>query len=226
MDKTVKMRAFSGTENNEITRDNLSDEQNKSLELTKKTTQLEEEKKKALELLTMVEQLRANLKQEQSKTAELTAQITHQGTSEIAVKEAQLEDEKSRSLEHLKTIVQLKESLKQEQTRVSELVKNAADQEALYVKQTNELALQTTQLEQEKRKSFEQLNTLTKLQESLALEQAKTTQIAENLAEIDAKNKQLVTLQNQVNNLLPFEAKAKELSDTLSKIASIATIVK
>lgn len=50
---------------------NLTEDQDNALELVKRTAQLKEEKNKSLELQVVIEQLRASLKQEQAKTAEM-----------------------------------------------------------------------------------------------------------------------------------------------------------
>lgn len=71
MDKTVKTRAFSGDAKSAATQSNLTEAQEKSLELANKNAQLEEVKSKLLEHLKTIEQLRESLKQEQAKTAEM-----------------------------------------------------------------------------------------------------------------------------------------------------------
>lgn len=68
MDRTVKMRAFAGSKNES---GNLTREQELELELNKKNTLYEEEKKKSLETLNALEQARQHFMQEQLKTAEL-----------------------------------------------------------------------------------------------------------------------------------------------------------
>lgn len=75
MDRTVKIPAYSG-EKQGVPQDNLTKEQSLALELATKNTQLEEEKSKSLEQLKAIERLRENLVQEQSKTAELTRNIS------------------------------------------------------------------------------------------------------------------------------------------------------
>jgi DNA repair ATPase RecN len=71
MDKTVKTRAFPGDAKSAALQSNLTEDQEKSLELAKKNAQLEEVKGKLLEHLKTIEQLRESLKQEQAKTAEM-----------------------------------------------------------------------------------------------------------------------------------------------------------
>jgi len=205
MDKTVKIRAYSDDAKSNASQGNLTEDQNSSLELAKKNAQLEEEKKKSLEHLKTIEQLRESLRQEQAKAAELVKKTAGLGANEFAVKDAQLEEEKSRSLENLKTIVQLRESLKQEQAKTAEMVKKAAEQEAkvkdFAVAEANELARKNAQLEEQK-KSLEQMKTIVQLRESLKQEQAKSAGAADKAAKL--------------------EAKVKDLNGVLSKISSIA----
>jgi chromosome segregation ATPase len=120
----------------------------------------------------------------------------------LAHKNAQLEEEKSKSLELLKTIVQLRESLKQEQAKTAEM---EVKFNKLVVLEESQLAKKNAQLEEEKKKSLEQLRTIEQLRESIKQDQAKN-------AEIQAKAKELAVL----------EAKVKDLSAVLSKISTIA----
>jgi methyl-accepting chemotaxis protein len=71
MEKTVKTRAFPDGKKSAASQGNLTEAQEKSLELAKKNAQLEEAKSKLLEHLKTIEQLRESLKQEQAKTAEM-----------------------------------------------------------------------------------------------------------------------------------------------------------
>lgn len=220
MDKTVKMRAYSGDVNNPASQGNLSDDQNKTLALINKNAQLEEENKKALEHLKTIEHLKESLRQEQAKMAEMVKKAAGQNSNEIAVRDAQLEEEKSRSLEHLRTIVQLRESLKQEQFKTGEMaikmsvleakVKDAATLEA------NALAKNNAELGAEKSKSSESLKTIEQLKESLKQEQAKTAEMAAKATEMAGKIKESAAL----------EAKVTELTETLGKISNIAAMMK
>lgn len=166
MDKTVKLRAYSEPAKDEVAKGNAATDQNLSLELAKKSTLLEEEKKKSLEHLKANEQLRDSFKQEQAKVAELSKKL------------ADLE---------LKT-------------------KEFAALEA------SERAKKDAQLEEERRKSLEQAKTIEQLRESLKQEQAKAASIANQSAELQAKNKEIEVL----------EAKLKDLNGVINKIASIA----
>lgn len=136
MDKTVKIRAYTGETKSDAPHGNLTEDQNITLELAKKNFRLEEELKSSREHLNTIEQLKGSLKQEQAKsaemakkTAELEAKIREfsaQDANEIAKKNTQLEEEKRKSLEHVKTIELLRESLKQEQAKTAEMEKKAA----------------------------------------------------------------------------------------------------
>lgn len=210
MEKTVKIRAYPDDVKNDVAQGNLTEEQNKALELVNKNAQLDDEKKKSLEYLKVIEQLKESLKQEQAKTAEMSKKLAGPGANDLAVKEAQLEEEKSRSLENLKTIVQLRESLKQEQAKAAELAKNTGELEAKIKgyssSEASELAKRTAQLEEEKKNSIEQMKVIDQLKESLKQEQAKTAGIAGKTADL--------------------EAKAAELFEALNKISNIASAVK
>lgn len=71
MEKTVKTRAFPDGERSAAPQSNLTEAQEKALELAKKNAQLEEVMHKLLEHLKTIEQLRESLKQEQARTAEM-----------------------------------------------------------------------------------------------------------------------------------------------------------
>jgi phosphoglycerate-specific signal transduction histidine kinase len=73
MDKTLKMKAYAAPAGEAH---NLTREQELELELAKKTVQLEEERKKALDTLTALEHMRETLKNERAKSADLQAAVT------------------------------------------------------------------------------------------------------------------------------------------------------
>jgi len=75
MEKTVKTRAFSGDPKRAASQSNLTEDQEKALELVKKNAQLEEVKSQLLGHLKTIEQLRESLKQEQAKTAAMANKI-------------------------------------------------------------------------------------------------------------------------------------------------------
>ncbi len=116
---------------------------------------------------------------------------------ELAPKSAQIGEEKNSSPELLKTITQLRESLKQEQAKTADLETKL---NKLVELEEIQLARKNAQLEEEKNKSLEYLQTIELLRESIKQDQAKaaTTKSAE------------------------LEAKVKDLSGALSKIAAIA----
>lgn len=72
---TINVRAYSGKADDIVPQNNLTGDQNNALELVKKTAQLEEEKRKSLEHLKTIEQLRESLKQEQAKTTEMAKKM-------------------------------------------------------------------------------------------------------------------------------------------------------
>lgn len=76
MDRTLKLRAYksAGTETSNLTR-----EQELELELAKKTALVEEEHKKALETLAMLEQVREVRKKDLAKAADLQNQLNAAG---------------------------------------------------------------------------------------------------------------------------------------------------
>jgi len=70
-DKTVKTRVFPDNEKSDALPSNLTEAQEKSLELVNKNAQLEEERRKSLEHLQTIGELNECLKQEQAVTAEM-----------------------------------------------------------------------------------------------------------------------------------------------------------
>ena len=72
--------------------------------------------------------------------------------------------------------------------------------------------MKNAQIEEEKSRPHEYLKTIVQLRESLKQEQAKTAEMADKTAEQEAKAKASAVL----------EAKVKELTAALSKIAAIA----
>ena len=227
-DKTLKLRAYSEPAQSDVPQANPAKTQDASLELAKKNAQLEEEKSKSLELLKTIVQLRESLKHEQVKTsdivrkaAELEAkakEFAALDANQLAKKTAQLEEEKNKALEQIKIIEQLRESLKQEQAKSAEMVMKASDLQAKLNKlaevEENQLAKKNAQLEEEKKKSLEQVQMIEQLRESLKLEQAKSS--VDKTAELEAKTKEVAVLQ----------AKVKDLAAMLTKISSIAVMGK
>jgi len=205
MDKTVKIRAYTGESpdsQSSSSQGNLSDEQNRSFELVKKSALLEAEKNKTLELLGLVEQLRGKLSQEQAKSAELTKRIASIETSELAQKNTQLEEEKRKSHELLKIIEELRESLKQEQSKAAELAKNAisvAEVQQQTQTLSKEAAEMTVGLQAQKSKIIEQQNKLLEQQSKIS--------------ELEIQ-------------LVSKEARVNTLSETLEKISTIAAVYK
>jgi hypothetical protein len=210
MDKTLKLRAYQEPAKNNAPPDNQARERDIALELEKKSALLEEEKAKTLDLLKTIVQLRENLKQEQAKSAVLEARLIKLDTVEenqLIKKNALLEEEKKLSLEYMRTIEQLRASLKQEQGKAAAAQATAAELEAKVNKldavEESQLARKNEQLEDEKKKSFEYAQLLDQLRETVKQDREKMDDIVKQSAEM--------------------EAKAKDLSVVLSKIASLAT---
>src|ERR1035441_5684916 len=107
MEKTVKIRAYTGENNGDIPKENPADDINSSLQLAMKSAQLEEEKSRTLENLKTIVQLRESLKQEQEKNAGLAKSVADlQGKlnklasveeNQLVKKNTQLEDERKKS---------------------------------------------------------------------------------------------------------------------------------
>ena len=104
MEKTVKTRSFSDKAKSVVSPSNLTEAQEKSLELAKKNAQLEETKSKVLEQVKTIEQLREDIKQEQAKTAEMATMALG---LEAKVKELFAQEEK------VKKVVELEAKVKE-----------------------------------------------------------------------------------------------------------------
>ncbi|ADE12505.1 hypothetical protein [Sideroxydans lithotrophicus] len=225
MEKTVKIPAYKDEATIDTQQGNLADQSTAS-ELAKKEALLEEEKSKSLDLLKTIVQLRESLKQEQVKTSEIVKKASEleakaKEESLAQVKDltrlaAQLEEEKKKTQEQIKLNEQLKVSLKQEQTNFAEVVKKTAALEAklnrLDAVEENQLMKKNAQLEEEQKKSLEYMRTIEQLRETLKQDQARMTELMSKSAEQDSRAKELAAL----------EAKVKDLSGALNKIASIA----
>lgn len=214
MDKTVKIRAYSGDTKAEAPQASAAG--GKNLEFALLEAQLQEEKSKSLEHLKTIVQLRESLKQEQAKVAELSRKPAGADPEELARKTAQLEEERQKWLELAKANDQLKESLKQEQARAAEAAKRAADLDAkakeLLAEGGNELSRVKAQLEEEKNKSLAQAKTIEQLNLRLQQEEANLAQMSTTLTELEHRAREFTTLENRV----------KELGEALGKIAVIA----
>jgi NAD-dependent SIR2 family protein deacetylase len=117
---------------------------------------------------------------------------------ELAMKVAQLEDEKSRSLEHLKTIVQLRENLKKEQEKNSDLSKTVTDLHGKLNKlssvEDNQLVKKNTLLEEERKKTVEQLKVIDLLKENLKLEQHQNAELVTRVDDLQGKLNKLASV--------------------------------
>ena len=133
MDKTLKLRTYSGTAKEDASPGKPAKDQNLSFELEKKSALLEEERNKSLELLKTIVQLRESLKQEQTKTTELQTRLNKLDEVEqnqLIKKNAQLEEETKKHLEQIRLNEQLRESLNQVQASHAEMAKKAAELKA------------------------------------------------------------------------------------------------
>ena len=109
-------------------------------QLVKKNIQLEEEKKKSLEYMKMIEQLRESTRQEQEKSAEMARKLAEQQAqlgklatveeSQLARMNAQLEEEKQKLIEHMKMVDHLRENVRQDQEKKIEMASKLAVLEA------------------------------------------------------------------------------------------------
>lgn len=131
---------------------------------------------------------------------------------ELAKKDAFLEEEKARSLEHIKTIVQLREGLKKEQEKNAELSRSVTELQAKLNKlddvEENQLVKKNTQLEEEKKKSAEQLKVIELLRENLKQEQENVAKLVKSEAELHAKLNKLATVED--NQLVKKNAQLDE----------------
>ncbi len=221
MDKTLKLRTFSDTAKNPVAKDKSSKERNIAQELEKKTAHLDEERNKSLDLLKTIVQLRESLKLEQEKSAVLESRVIKLDSVEenqLVKKNAQLEEEKKKSLEYVKTIQQLQESLKQEQEKSAQMSGRMAELETKVYKldsvEESQLVKKNAELEEEKKKSLEYLNTIEQLRENLKQELGKSAETLNRMAELKTKVDKMDSVEeNQLirKNTLLEEEKKKTL---------------
>jgi len=209
MDRTIKLRAFDETAKTEVLKSNLAGEK-KSQDIARKDALLEEERSKSLDLLKTIVQLRDSLKLEQDRTSELQAKLNRLDgveQNQLIKKNAQLEEEKKKYHDQLRINEQLRESLIQEQTSHADTAKKSAELESRLNKlaevEGSQLARKDAQLEEEKKKSLEYVRMIEQLRENNKQDQARKIELANKVAVLDAK--------------------VKELSVVLSKISSLAT---
>ncbi|MFZ2160666.1 MAG: hypothetical protein WAW02_00480 [Sideroxyarcus sp.] len=109
-------------------------------QLARRSAELEEEKKKSIEYVKTIEQLRENLKQELGNTAEMLNRMAELKTkvnkmdtveeSHLVKKNTQLEEEKKKTVEYAKLIDELRESIRADQDKTADMAKRTADLEA------------------------------------------------------------------------------------------------
>ncbi|MDP1635358.1 MAG: hypothetical protein Q8L69_11845 [Gallionellaceae bacterium] len=210
MDKTFKLRAYNPDANNEEAPGKAARDQIESSALEKKTALLEEEQKKSLELLKTIIRLREDLKHEQERSAGLEAKLHKLDAVEqnqLVRKNAELEEARNKLADVMKLNEQLRKSIEQEQAEAAEMAKKVAALEARVGQSAavaeKELVARTEQLEAEKKRAQELNAMAEQLRENVKQEQVKTAAAAERAKEA--------------------EARERELSETLGKIAGIAT---
>lgn len=125
---------------------------------------------------------------------------------ELAKRDALLEEEKKKSSEYQLMINQLRESLKLEQTRTAEMVKKKTEMEnkvkELSSVDSGEMAKKNAEIDELQQKVVENVRVIMQLRESNKQEQARTAEMIRQKSELDAK--------------------LKEQSEVLAKIASLA----
>lgn len=130
----------------------------------------------------------------------------HNLSLELAKRDALLEEEKKKSSEYQLMINQLRESLKLEQTRTAEMVKKKTEMEnkvkELSSVDHGEMAKKNAEIDELQQKVVENVRVIMQLRESNKQEQARTAEMIRQKSELDAK--------------------LKEQSEVLAKIASLA----
>lgn len=99
MEKTVKTRSLAEDSKGGVSQSNLTEAQERVLDLVNKNAQLEEENSKLLEHLRTIEQLRIKLKREQDKTTELLKKTATLEAKVNELNEQQLKEQDSTELE-------------------------------------------------------------------------------------------------------------------------------
>lgn len=106
---TIKIRAYPDKAGADVAQNNLTEEQNNTLELVKKTAQLKAEMNKSIELQKTIEQLQQSLKKEQADSAEMAQKAV---SLEAKAKElAELEAKEKRVAELEAKVKELSEAL-------------------------------------------------------------------------------------------------------------------
>ncbi len=185
-------------------------------QLIRKNAQLEEEKKKSLEYMKTIEQLRESLTQEQERTAQLSARIADLETkvikldsveeSHLVRKNTELEEEKKKSLEYMKTIEQLRDSSKQDLEKSAQMLNKLAELQAKVNKmdavEESQLVKKNTQLEEEKKKSLEYAKLVDQLREKLRQDQGISDDLVDYVVELEIKVKGLSEVAGKISSLV------------------------
>jgi uncharacterized phage infection (PIP) family protein YhgE len=142
MDKTVKIRAYTDPASGQP----ASRQKEQDIELAAREAQLDDERKKSLEQLKTIVQLREALKQEQGRTAELSKrvnelesglqQVSASSANELARKDALIESEMKKAVDAESKCKALQDQLKQEQAKLA----NMPDQSRMLEAKDKELA--------------------------------------------------------------------------------------
>jgi DNA repair exonuclease SbcCD ATPase subunit len=106
---TIRTRPFPDGAKQVVPQNNLTEAQEKALELAKKNALIAEEKNKLLEHMKTIEQLRESLKQEQANAAEMAKKMT--ALEAKAQSSAELEAQAKKSAELEAKVKELTEAL-------------------------------------------------------------------------------------------------------------------
>ncbi len=118
LDKTIKIRAYSGGEPNDNSQNKPKEDPKTSTELLIKTPKSEEDQSKFVEFAKVIEQLGRSLKEEQSKSAELTKKLgtleeVQTQSARLARRVSELEEEQKKSLETSRKTAELEARIKE-----------------------------------------------------------------------------------------------------------------
>jgi predicted RNase H-like nuclease (RuvC/YqgF family) len=118
LEKTIKIRAFSSNAMNDLSQNKPAEEDQSSLTFTKPTAPAEGEPSKFIEFAKVIEQLGKSLKEEQSKSAELTKKLgtleeEQAKSAKLAQRVSELEEEQRKSLESAKKLAETEAQIKE-----------------------------------------------------------------------------------------------------------------
>lgn len=118
LDKTIKIRAFSPNAMNDISPGKPAEEAKSTLEFSKPAAPIEEEPSKFVEFAKVIEQLGRSLRDEQTKSAELSKKLgtleeEQAKSAKLAKRVSELEEEQKKSLESSKKMADLETQIKE-----------------------------------------------------------------------------------------------------------------